>query len=69
MLFFKNNSVPTPNTLFSSWVAVTWSPESSQHLTKQLQWQLPPNDISTNIRPWTDEYSNVLSVMSLKDFW
>ena len=53
----------------STWMALTWDQQISHTLVSELQWQ----DASTSpkmetLRPWTDRYSNIPSVLMLDKF-
>lgn len=49
------------------WVALTWDENSRQILISKLNWRNQGPDLKVKkIRPWTDGYSNLLSVFELK---
>ncbi len=51
---------------FSLWAAVSWDRSKTERLRRRLQWNTPR--FKEGIRPWTDQYTNLLPVIRLKDF-
>ncbi|MBF0426443.1 MAG: fused MFS/spermidine synthase [Magnetococcales bacterium] len=48
----------------SHWLAMTWNPTTATTLTTTLGWSPPEIDPTTPpVRPWTDDYSNILDVL------
>ncbi|MEO5371469.1 MAG: class I SAM-dependent methyltransferase [Magnetococcus sp. DMHC-1] len=48
----------------SRWVAMTWNPATAQKLVEDLGWSdLATQGTQPMARPWTDDYSNLLSVL------
>ena len=55
--------------LASRWVALTWDRKIKETLISELEWKGYPGDSKTLIsRPWTDKYSNVISILTLNYF-
>jgi hypothetical protein len=53
----------------SKWMALTWDRQIHQTLVSQLQWKESSTDPKMKkLRPWTDKYSNIPSVMALHTF-
>jgi spermidine synthase len=53
----------------SKWMALTWDRQIHQKLVSQLQWKENAADPKMEmLRPWTDKYSNIPSVMQLNTF-
>ncbi len=51
---------------FSEWVAYTWDKEVHDKFLQQLKWYNLENIQAIKwIRPWSDEYSNILSIVKL----
>lgn len=64
-----SNEAQGPALHASKWMALTWDRKINHTLVSKLQWQ----DISSYpkmkaLRPWTDKYSNIPSVMKLNPF-
>jgi spermidine synthase len=58
-----------PLLLASKWMALTWDRQIHQTLVSQLQWKENTGDPEMEmLRPWTDKYSNIPSVMQLHTF-
>jgi len=49
----------------SSWMALTWDFKSFHHLAKRFKWTRFNPRQDRLMRPWTDRYSNVLSILNL----
>ncbi len=49
--------------LSSDWIAVTWSQSRFEKLLTEFHWKLMDAAVVARIRPWTDEYSNILTVI------
>lgn len=65
----SNKTVKDRVSLASQWVALTWDANSKDKLVQKLQWKEENMKFQIRkIRPWTDDYSNVLSVMDLRVF-
>ena len=47
----------------SEWVALTWDKNIFNALTSTLEWRPAPEELPKNIKPWTDQYTNVLSIL------
>ena len=53
----------------SKWMALTWDRQIHQTLVSQLKWREGAADPKMKkLRPWTDQYSNIPSVMKLHRF-
>ncbi len=73
---FASNTAQGSALLASDWAALTWNGKIRDTLTAQMQWQDRTADAELKpVRPWTDKYSNLPSVMkprvlvnSLRDF-
>ncbi len=53
----------------SKWIALTWDRQSKYSLISQLQWKENAPDVKMKtLRPWTDKYSNILSIISMNTF-
>ena len=64
--FKENNVFPEKFALFSQWVAFTWDEQVFQKLIFQFNWN--KSYVHAKLRrPWTDKYSNISSVLKLKD--
>jgi tetratricopeptide (TPR) repeat protein len=50
------------DTAASEWVAMTWSPATYDIMMSQMKWKKSPGGANKVSRPWTDTYSNILSV-------
>ncbi len=65
----SNKTVKDRVSLASQWVALTWDVNSKDKLVQKLQWKEENKKFQIRkIRPWTDGYSNVLSVMDFRVF-
>jgi len=50
----------------SKWISLTWDRQINDALVSQLQWKDNASDLKTEmLRPWTDKYSNIPSVVKL----
>lgn len=54
----------TSNALSASYVALTWDKEVSGLLTGRLDWSSAQPEQYENVKPWTDQYSNLLSAIN-----
>lgn len=50
---------------YSVWLALTKDADVFEKLTAELKWH--PPDAGRNVRPWTDQYSNVSSALKIKE--
>jgi spermidine synthase len=63
------NEVKGPALLASKWMALTWDRQINQTLVSQLQWKENSSNAEMEVlRPWTDKYSNIFSVITLNAF-
>ncbi len=65
---YKENRELSKYDIFATtWFALSWDSRSFGKLVTELKWSryVPGNRL---IRPWTDKYSDMLLIMSLKDF-
>lgn len=68
---YKNNPAEGANlALASSWFALTWDIKVLEKLVLEFKWlNTYANEYRGKLgRPWTDDYSNLVLVMKLKDF-
>lgn len=66
---FKHNRSSRPGFLSSLWVAFTWDDGTQQKLISELKWKKRYQDAEVRlIKPWTDQYSNILTVLKLQQF-
>jgi spermidine synthase len=55
--------------LASCWMAFTWDRKIKETLVSKLEWKEYSGDSKTLVsRPWTDKYSNVISILNLTSF-
>jgi hypothetical protein len=55
--------------LSSIWVALTWDAGSKDKLVQKLRWEEEGKKLKIKkMKPWTDGYSNVLSVLKIESF-
>jgi SAM-dependent methyltransferase len=55
--------------LFSTWVTLTWDIHAKDDLVQKLHWKEEGNKFKVKkIRPWTDAYSSVISVLKIESF-
>ena len=55
--------------LSSIWVALTWDANSKDKLIQKLEWKEEGDNLRVKkIRPWTDIYSNIFSVLEVGGF-
>ena len=67
---YKNNREKKEVGLFaSSWFAMTWDVRSYYKLVTEFKWINYDRRKNKLIRPWTDEYSNELSILRLENFF
>jgi spermidine synthase len=63
------NEQQGPALLASEWMALTWDRQINHTLVSQLQWKEEASDLKKEmLRPWTDKYSNIPSVLQLNAF-
>jgi spermidine synthase len=66
---FDANETLGPAHLASSWMALTWDRQVHETLVTRLSWKGNTADPERPVlRPWTDKYSNIPSVMKLDAF-
>ena len=66
---FSRNNAASPVLSASLWAAMTWDADVSKELTSKEEWlQEGPKLKIRKIRPWTDAYSNILSIFLLRNF-
>lgn len=54
----------------SNWVALTWDYAGYKKLVSLLRWgKLGPGDQKNKVLPWTDNYTNIVSVIKLNDIF
>lgn len=53
----------------SQWVCLTSNHELANVLLEKYHWENKTNTLSLNRYLWTDDFSNILSVMKLNDLW
>jgi spermidine synthase len=59
------NEAQSPARLASRWVVITWDKNIKETLVLKLEWKESPKDYKTLVsRPWTDKYSNVISILN-----
>lgn len=58
----KSNPGGKNYTFASDWVALTWNRQQQDKLVSVLKW-IPAAISAQKMRPWTDQYSNVLAVL------
>ena len=64
-----SNEAQGPALLASKWMALTWDRQINDALVSQLQWKENGSVLKMEMsRPWTDKYSNILSVVKPKVF-
>lgn len=64
-----DNETLGPAHLASSWMALTWDRQVHEKLVTRLSWKGNTADPGRPVlRPWTDQYSNIPSVMKLDAF-
>jgi spermidine synthase len=64
-----NSGSPKRELCASVWVALTWSADSLKSLTSKLKWDKKYSRQPVKYhRPWTDLYSNILSVFKMRRF-
>jgi spermidine synthase len=62
----SENDVKGPLLFASKWMALTWDNQIHQTLVSELQWKdNTAKSAETEIRPWTDKYSNIPSIMKV----
>lgn len=68
---FKDNKAKKDEELFaSSWFAVSWDIKVFNKLAGEFKWIQYDPGLGRLNRPWTDQYSNMLSILRLDDlFW
>jgi len=67
---YKNNRAKNEVMLFSSsWFAFTWDIRAYYKLVSEFKWINYDWRKSKLVRPWTDEYSNELSIIRLDNFF
>jgi spermidine synthase len=55
--------------LSSVWVTLTWDARSKDNLVQKLHWEEEGEKLKIRkMKPWTDDYSNVLSALKIKSF-
>jgi len=66
---YKNNRAEKKNMVFaSSWFALTWDIKSLNKLVSEFKW-ISYDPLKNKLkRPWTDQYSNMLSIIYLDNF-
>lgn len=65
----SNFDSPKRELCASVWVALTWSEDSFKNLTLKLKWDKKYSRQPVKYRrPWTDLYSNILSVFRMRRF-
>ena len=63
---FKNNKAGKDEDLFaSSWFALSWDIKAFNKLTGKLKWTQYDPGLGKLGRPWTDKYSDMLSILRL----
>lgn len=64
----NENDIEGEGYFSSSWVALTWDKDVRNMLVSQFNWKEKwPNSIEEmKIRPWTDDYTNLLSVFKIE---
>ncbi len=62
----SNRKSANSDALASNWAVLTWNLKNFQKLVSKLKWEkVNPSERVRKLRPWTDEYSNVFSVVRL----
>ncbi|MFH0889094.1 MAG: fused MFS/spermidine synthase [Planctomycetota bacterium] len=64
----KAVNTATDNVLATSYLALTWDKEVFGLLTGRLDWSPAQPEQYQNVKPWTDQYSNLLSAIT-KQTW
>jgi hypothetical protein len=65
----SENDPSPPEVNASQWVALTWNKAAFGHLTEKLKWsKVDAKKAIKKMQPWTDSYSNVLSILKLRSF-
>ena len=63
----KENANGPGHLYFSRWVIYTWNEEILNELVSRHQWMnLAEWNEKRNIKPWTDEYSSLLTIFDFK---
>ena len=60
----KAANAETSKALGTSYLALTWDKEAFGLLTGRLDWSAAQPEEYQNVKPWTDQYSNVLSAIT-----
>jgi hypothetical protein len=64
-----SNEAQGPLLSASKWMALTWDRQINHTLVSQLQWKENASDLKMEtLRPWSDKYSNIPSVVMPKTF-
>jgi len=66
--FKDNESGPDENFFSSSWFAISWDLSTHIKLLKDFNW-MGFNPKYRLARPWTDKYSNMISIMRMEGFF
>jgi spermidine synthase len=61
----RNEASPEDDLLITEWVALTWDYQVFKKLVSGLKWGFAQPPGLKKIRPWTDKYTNLLSVLRL----
>lgn len=64
---FKSTQQVNSYELVSDWVAVTWSDRRFEELLSRFQWNRNDPAEAKRIRLWTDQYSNILTVVKYQE--
>jgi spermidine synthase len=63
------NEAQGPALFASNWVVLTWDRQINHTLVSKLQWKENASDPKKEmLRPWTDKYSNIPSIVNPKAF-
>ncbi len=66
---YKNNPAEAKSMAFaSSWFALTWDIQSFNKLVSEFKWVSYDPLRNKLLPPWTDQYSNMLSIICFKNF-
>ncbi len=61
-----NVGTPDHDAFASMWVALTWDEGVSNKLVTEFKWKKCDLVETKHLRPWTDNYSNIVAVIKLK---
>jgi spermidine synthase len=66
----KKNSANSNIGLSTSWwMSMTWDKEKHDMMIDRLNWIEPDDTLLTDVRPWSDDYSNITPYIRMRDLW